>query len=388
LFTNLAFFTNGIKDTFSVKSVVNAIGYIWELPGGATYQQLTDTSIAVLFSDTITLSTTSPRYVKVYSLSACDTSLAKSITLTKVSPSTPSTILKEDGVSTATSNVCSFVGSSLVYKIRKVANATSYSWQMKMGANVSITHLNPLGINDTAISVKYLNGFSKDSLLVSANNCTSSTQKKLMVSAILPPPTPTSITSSTSSYNGCIGNIVNYSVVVGLPNTTQNVANVFRWTKPNNTAIINSNADSSIITLQFNQGYTGGSITVKGQTLCGIQGSAKSQVLTHTACPTGTKLTDVSTNLEGETDQSNSVIFPNPNMGSFFLKIHSNSRSNSQSKIVITDVYGRVLDEENIQHIHGVVNKKLHLPNLTNGLYFLIYKENKNYKKVLFEIRK
>jgi hypothetical protein len=126
-----------------------------------------------------------------------------------------------------------------------------------------------------------------------------------------------SIASSTGAYNACIGNSITYSALVSAPSTSQVAASLFRWTKPNNTTITSASADSSTITLQFNTGYIGGTLSVKGQTSCGTQGTAKSQALTHAGCATGTKMSlPVTTTDAGSFELS---LYPNPTAGEFKL---------------------------------------------------------------------
>jgi hypothetical protein len=119
---------------------------------------------------------------------------------------------------------------------------------------------------------------------------------------------------------------------------------MYRWTKPNNTLILSANSDSSSIVLKFNTGYTGGSITVKGQTACGALGTAKTQALTHSSCPTGTRQQYVSKGLV-LTDEI--VVSPNPTQSSWSLRIPAVS---DNMKIVIRDVQGRVVGSIDLSH--------------------------------------
>ncbi|MCX6293087.1 MAG: hypothetical protein NT127_02160, partial [Sphingobacteriales bacterium] len=75
-YTQSAFLISGIKDTFRTNTISGATGYLFETPVGSLVQQLNDTTIAVVFPDTLTVSASLPKYIKVYSLSSCDTSLA------------------------------------------------------------------------------------------------------------------------------------------------------------------------------------------------------------------------------------------------------------------------------------------------------------------------
>ena len=285
LFTQSAFATTGVADTFRIRAVANATGYIWKAPVGSTLTRVNDTTIAVVFANTITV----PDSIKVYTLSACDTSLVRGLALIKTTAAAPGSILKTDGVTVAVTDVCPNVGGSVTYKIRKVATVISYNWYLTRGTKATITHINPLGVNDTAIIVNYQSGFTADSINVSCSNgCGTSAVKLLKVSAILLPPTPSTITASTSNFYPCPTNTVQYTVTSPAATTAQSSKAVYRWTRPANTTITASNADSSVITIRFESNYAGGSLSVKCQTACGIQGTAKSQTLYYTPpTPTG-----------------------------------------------------------------------------------------------------
>ncbi len=469
MYTQSVYLIAGIRDTFRINQVANATGYIWEVPRGTLIQRLTDTSVALIFADTITLSTASPRYVKAYSLSACDTSLAKSLTLTRTLSTTPTIIQKEFSPLSilATTSVCSFVGIREVYRIKKVATAQSYNWTLKLGTYATITHINPVGPNDTAVYVNFINGFTKDTLNAAAvNGCGISAYKTLALNAsfatptvtaitsgssnfapcignsvqytaiasvpttsqsaistfrwtkpnnttitgatsdsgtitirydlgyaggaitakgqsacgiagvaksvtlLYLTPTPTSITSTTGLYNGCIGTAMVFTAVVPAPTTTQVAAAIYRWTKPNNTTITSAAADSSSITLQYNTGYTGGSLTVKGQTPCLTLGTAKSQALTHTGCPVGS-LTQIAGFKLLNPPLQQALIYPNPNNGNFTININTKSGKTEPVEIIIVDLYGKVVNQYYSESNQGVINQNVSLKPVSSGLYIV-----------------
>ena len=237
LYTQTAFASSGVRDTFRTVQIANATGYFWEIPTGSISQRLNDTTITVVFPDTITLSATDPRFVKVYSLSACDTSLAKSITLTKATAATPGTIYNSftAGATTgsaAVTAVCSIVGGAgTTYKIRKVATATAYAWSVKSGANMMVIHENAEGINDTAITVQYLSGFLADSIFVrSVNGCGASAAKGIKVSATTPS-APAAITITSLGTINCGQPRYRYAAPATLPiaTTTAGAATGWQW---------------------------------------------------------------------------------------------------------------------------------------------------------------
>jgi hypothetical protein len=259
-----------------------------------------------------------------------------------------------------------------------------------VGTKATITHINALGANDTAVVVTFLSGFTKDTLSVtSVTPCSESVAKTVILNATLLPPTPTSITSSTGSYNACIGNQITYTRVVAEPTATQVAASVYRWTKPNNTVIVSAAADSSSITLQFNTGYTGGSVTCKGQTPCGILGTAKSQALTHTGCAAGTVIIPMAKNSNNvESLDLELKVYPNPNDGNFNLDVKSNSLNQQSLVIQIIDFNGKIIKKYTAKTESGIFSKHFSESNLAAGVYTLRVISNKTIKEVKLLIDK
>lgn len=238
MYTQSSFTSSGLRDTYRTNQIANATGYLWEVPAGSITQRLNDTTITIVFPDTISLSTSDPRTVKVYSLSACDTSLAKSITLTRVSAASPGTIYNSftAGATTgpaAVTAVCPIVGGAgTTYKIRKVATANAYAWTVKTGSNMIITHENTAGsINDTAITVQYLNGFVTDSIFVrSINGCGMSAARAIKVTAT-PPAAPATITVTSLGTSTCGRPRYRYTAPAVLPvaTATAGAASGYQW---------------------------------------------------------------------------------------------------------------------------------------------------------------
>jgi lysophospholipase L1-like esterase len=458
------YYTQTENISYTASSANNAASYFWTVPTGATLVSgQGTTSINVIFVSTFVSGN-----ITVQSISPCGNSVAKSLTVYKRVAAAPALIQKEFAPVSiaAVTNVCGLI--SETYRIKKVAYATSYNWNFTNGNKASINHINGFGINDTAVVVTFLSGFTKDTFSVSAiTECNTSMAKTIILNSTLLPPTPTNIISSTGNYNPCLGNQIAYTVVVALPSTTQTVASVYRWTKPNNTTIISAtsdsssitlqfnagyaggaisvkgqtacgqfgtaktvnlqystptptsvvsssgvynacigstitfsmtvpaptstqiaavmyrwtrpnyttilsaNADSSIITLLFNTGFTGGSLTVKGQTACGNYGSAKTQLLTNVGCASGTKMYSKSSD---DFKSQHALVFPNPNNGNFTLKFNNRFKTN----IIIRDVNSSVMATYQTIGNNEQEDFKINNLNLPAGLYFIsIQNDNK-----------
>ena len=352
--------------TYSITAVNNAASYLWAVPSGVTLVSgQGTTSVNVVFASSFVSGN-----ITVQSISPCGNSTAKTLTVYKRVAATPPAIQKDFSPISiaAVTNVCGLV--SETYRIKKVTYATSYNWKMTVGTKATITHINALGINDTAVIVTFLSGFTKDTISVaSVTPCSVSSAKTVVLNATLLPPTPSSITSSTGIYNACIGNQIAYTVVVPAPTATQVAASVYRWTKPNNTVIVSAAADSSSITLQFNVGYTGGSVTCKGQTPCGIQGTAKSQALTHTGCPTGTKFSNPISVINIE----KASISPNPNKGDFLFTLHTGIVENKKINISVVNIFGKQIKNIEAYNVKGSVVVNVKNLDLVDGIYFVKY---------------
>lgn len=421
--------------TYTAATVSTASSYTWTVPAGVTIVSGQGTnSISVTFANSFVSGTFS-----VVANNACGSSTsARTLVVYRRVAATPGTIQKEFSPTSiaAVTNVTGLV--SETYRIRKVTYATSYNWSMNRGTSATITHINPLGANDTAVIVTFANCFLRDTLSVrSVTPCSISTVRTAILiayttpasvlgittvggnfatcigttktftavrgtptttqapiasfrwtrpanttivsatsdsasitvsfntgytggsmsargvsqcgtigttasTAILQflPPSVLSIASSTGSYNACIGNSITYSALVSAPSTSQVAASVFRWTKPNNTTITSAAADSSTITLQFNTGYIGGTLSVRGQTSCGTLGTARNQSLTRTGCPAGTKMSvPVTTTTTNSFEVS---LYPNPSAGEFKLMINAPLNKN-KAIVKVIDIQGRLM---------------------------------------------
>lgn len=466
---------NNVSDTviYKTRILANTSAYRWTVPanvnivGGNGSNTITtsDTALVVTFNSAFVSGN-----ISVQAFAPCGLSLSsKSLTVYKRVAATPSTVAETfNGTAAAIPAKTSVCGlTTATYRIRKVTYATAYTWSMRNGSLATITSLNGAGANDTAVTVTFLSGYTRDTLQVqSITPCSISAAKITVLSAILAPPavsnitastgnttpcigdvvsytasslapttsqsavavyrwtrpnfttitsasadsstitlsfntgftggnliastrsacgisgssrtlalqylppTPTSITSSTASYNFCWGSQATFTAVVPVPSSSQRAASVYRWTIPNNSVIIAAAADSSSITLQFNTGYTGGNLIVRGQTLCGAQGSTKTQALTRTGCPTGTR------NLYTKGENMINIkadVFPNPNKGSFTVMIQTGIIENVKANIQIVDMMGRVVNQFNAINNNGVILQKVADEKLVNGVYNIKY---------------
>jgi hypothetical protein len=131
--------------------------------------------------------------------------------------------------------------------------------------------------------------------------------------------------------------------------------------------------------LVFDSLYTGGTLSVKGQTICGVLGASKSQALTHTGCAVGAKNLYVKSELNKSKFEVS--IFPNPTTNNFNLIIKSDQINNASSvskkaMIKLSDVQGRVID------LYFLDINKINVigESLKHGVYFMEVTQGENVK--------
>ncbi|MFN9710591.1 MAG: T9SS type A sorting domain-containing protein, partial [Bacteroidota bacterium] len=463
---------------YRINRVTGADSYSWTAPAGASIVSgQGDTSVLIKFARTFTSGA-----VIVKAVAVCGESANRSLTVFRRIAALPGAIQKSFVPSVvAQTAVCG--KASETYMIRKVKYATSYSWTLKNGTNASITSVNGAGDNDTAVVVTFAPGFTTDSLIVRANTaCSQSLDRRIFLTALSVTPAVTSITSSTgnfapcagatgitytatalaptsaqspinvfrwtlpagvarvsansdsseitvdylSTYKGgaiaargqsacgilgtaksitlqylpptpvsitgsttapCVGNVITYTANVNPPTATQATAVRYRWTRPKNTTVVGATSDSSSIDVSFNTGYTGGSITVKGETACGVFGGVRS--LTLTLCPPPAAR---GFNSNVNTFENNSTvvdqIYPNPNNGNFKLTVNTGIMENVNATVRVVDIYGRLISQFNAPNTNGLIITDYKGSNLANGVYTVQYTVGSVSKSMKFVVQK
>ncbi len=221
--------------------------------------------------------------IKVAALSACGSRAARALNIRKTGASaTPTSILSSfnPNVPPVTS-VCG--PGTYTYRIRVNQGATSYNWSLKNGTNATIEHLSS-GATDTAVNVIFDAGFTSDSLIVSAtNSCATSLTRRIYLRVnTLSPPSVASLNGETSP---CRGTAYNYIATANTPSSVQTSLGSFRWYLPANTSISSANADSSSVYILYGNAFTGGNISIRSQSACGIINSAYKTLVTKYGTP-------------------------------------------------------------------------------------------------------
>lgn len=230
----------GSTASFTAATSTNATNYNWTAPANATIisgqgTQTVTISFASNFvygdiavSATNCVGASAPRKLRVYN-----------------KPGTPGL------VTGGAYEVCA--NTSGTYSITPVVAATSYNWVAPAGATILS------GQGTTSVVVNFGSTFTSGALTVAAvNTCGSSANRTKAIYS--KPSTPGVITGQSGQI--CPGLTLNYSVSAVMGATTYN------WSVPNN-AVITNGQGTNAITVQFNTGFSGGSITVNASNLCG-----------------------------------------------------------------------------------------------------------------------
>jgi hypothetical protein len=292
--------------TYRIRITQGAVSYNWSLKNGtnATIEHLssgsTDTAVNVIFdagftSDSLIVSATN----------ICATSLSRRIYLS-VNTSSPPSVASLSGENspcrgsvynyTATANTPTSVQTSL----------SSFRWYLP--ANTTITSSNA---DSSSVSILYGNAFTGGNIIIrSQSTCgiINSNYKTLVTKYGAP-----GMKSITGQLSPCTNNSYTYSDTSLNIASTQTAIAYYRWTRPTGTTIASSNADSSIVNINFGSTFTGGVISSYGVNACGASGSSKTIQLKYLP-PTPTNITSRSGNYNaciGDTI-SYTVVVPSP----------------------------------------------------------------------------
>lgn len=326
----------GTPVVYRTNKVRYAVSYLWSVPPGATIVSpvmgssinVRDTSITVVFG-----SSYAGGFVSVQSVTGCGVSPLRSIQVNDQVLGTPISI-------SGTLNPCPTIGGpdTTTYRIRKVEDATSYAWNVPVGATIVGRPGGAGTPNDTIILVRWNAAFTTGTIDVSAvNNCMTSTTRSLTLIRKMPT-TPNGImvaTMRTCPYR-------QYAYMIsGLPANSNSVV----WSVPPGATIL-SGQGTLTIKVEYAATAINGNITVTGVNSCGL-GTPRTLAISLPACPSPRtifsrteKMTDIFS-----ADIFETKIFPNPGT-TFNISVPSNSRE--KIHLSITDVSGSIQNRYSI----------------------------------------
>jgi hypothetical protein len=215
---------------------------------------------------------------------------AGSVTLTltsnAISPCTPATssltlsfnpLPASPGAITGTSVFCNPSSAGIfTYSIAPVAGATSYSWTVPAGAIIQGS------ATGTSISVKFTataihNGITGNICVTpnNSNGCGAASSSCLAI--IVQIATPNQPNSISGPDRACAGDVFVYSVAPVARATSYN------WVMPAFATIIGG-AGTNVITVQFNTGFVGGTLTASAANSCGTS-TTRSRAINQNILP-------------------------------------------------------------------------------------------------------
>jgi hypothetical protein len=324
--------------SYKVTNVATVTSYIWTPPTGGTITSGQGTNqITVSYGATFVAS--GP--LTVIANNACGASLARSLTITRNTPATPSAI---------TGQISGLCGqTSVPYSVTLVAGIT-YNWSFSV-ANANIA----TGQGTNAVTANYLPGYVSGAIQVSASNaCGTSANRTLTVKTT--PAIPTSITGSTSV---CANQF-------GVPYSTSPVASAttYTWNVPTGARINDGTVTSTTTSLVT----TATAVTVNFATTAG-----NVRVLATNACGNSSyKTLAVAFNCrENEIEMNDMQLGLYPVPAHEKLNIQFNANVESKYSIQLINLLGKIVLVSSGTSVVGENQNAIDLTNLVPGIYFL-----------------
>lgn len=302
--------------TYSIPAVVGATSYIWTAQAGTTVVTNNGTSADISFASGFTTSA-----ITVRAVNGCGTSTVRSLTVSKVNPSTP-------GLISGPTNVCANMapgGTPATYSVVPVPGATTYTWTVSNG--ISFT-----GQGTSSISFTYPSTFVSGSISVTAGNgCGTSGARTLAVTR-LTPATPGIIDVIETS--PCPNRVYTYTIA-SMPSNATSV----QWTVPAGATGFTGQGTTSI-TVTYPATAVTGTVTAQAISNCGSS-TVRSTEVKLPACPPVepgfSKGSPVATTVASESLAVN--VYPNPTTTEFKVQVNSANRDKVQVRIL--DAQGR-----------------------------------------------
>lgn len=327
-----SFIANATLATYTIRPVANASSYTWTAPAGAS---IVDHPSGTGINDTIVTVSFAPGFVSgnitVTSANGCGSNnSARSLALRTLYPSSTPTI-------TGPTNPCPFIGvGEAVYTIRKISNATSYTWTVP-AIGATAVHPNGPGINDTIIRVTFTSAFTTGAITARADaECGSSSTRTFTLTRQLSS-TPGVLT--TTQIAVCPNRQYTYTLAA-LPSNATGLL----WEVPAGATLVSGQGTLSL-TVSYPSTAFSGVLKVWGTNNCGLSTSARSMTISLPLCPAAPKfaVNSKGASLDATVLPLDAVAMPNPTVSQFIIRIQS-SDARQAIGLKIYDVNGRVLE--------------------------------------------
>ncbi len=347
----------GSSAQYSVAPVVGVSSYTWTAQPGVniTFPNgggINGYVVNVAFPPGFTTSA-----LTVQSVNDCGLSPARSLTITRNAPSTPSPI-------SGPTNVCANIapgGVAATYSVTNTAGVT-YTWTPPAGS----TGLTGQGTN--TISFTYPNGFTSGTVsVIASTGCGTSSARNLSVTK-LNPATPSVI--DVINTQPCPNRQYTYTIASYPLNTTQLV-----WTIPAAGTLV-SGQNTTSITVSYPATAVDGAVTIQALSNCGAS-TVRSVSVKLPACtppPPGpfVKGNTVITLPPSESMEVN--IFPNPSVNDFKLQVIT--AGHEEINVRVLDAQGRLFKQLTVMP-YQTINLGAELK---AGAYMIEVRQGKNVK--------
>ena len=345
---------------YSITPVSTADYYIYTPPVGATINgsslpfSTVDTFVVVTFGNTYTGDTLRIKGGSCFGIGA---ERKLRINRRTTVPSTPPAL---SGGSTK--GVCN---SQLVYSTKVTGGAVTYTWSTTVPGALLNGVSTPVTTTDTFITATWPLSATGGNLIVKANNnCGSSANRVQAITTV--PATPTAISGKDTVCTNA-SEFYSSNAVYG--------ATSYTWTVP---AQVTVNAGQGTITstLRFNATAGTRAIKVKAGNACGSGGTFTKNVVA-VVCP---RFGEYSANNLFEVDA-----YPVPVSDN--LTINFNSPADEQYRMLLLDISGRVVREEQVSAVEGNNTLLWNMSEYHSGLYFLVVqgKEGVSQTRIIVE---
>ncbi|MEP7168616.1 MAG: T9SS type A sorting domain-containing protein, partial [Bacteroidota bacterium] len=334
---------SGMTVTYTCPVASGATSYTWTPPtGGVVVSGQGTRQIVINYTAGFTTSGT----LSVVANNACGSGPARTLTITRNTPSAPSIITGQ------AYGACN--GSAIPYSVTNAAGVT-FNWSFNTG-NATIA----TGQGTNAITVNFSGAYVSGTLSVTASNgCATSAARNMVIRAF--PSVPGSITGASTVCAHQFG--VSYSII---PVT---YATIYTWQAPNGCHIsdgVTTSPSRTLITtatsVTVNFGGNAGNVVVKAGNACGY--SAFSVHYVSFTCRMA------------EENQFDASVYPNPSEGDFTITVQNGA--DEKTAINVMDATGRLV--QNI--ISAASNSQIQLSNLLPGVYSAVVTNGDN-RKVL-----
>jgi hypothetical protein len=327
----------GDAGIYSTGTVARARTYTWTVPTGMTIVSGQGTNIINVI--------TGPSYtggtVSVACNNTCGTGPSRSRTVSLNIPGTPAPI------SGQATGLCNSTG--VVFSTTGTPEATSYLWSVPPGVTIVS------GQGTGTITVNVSNTFTTGSINVTGqNSCGFGLTRSLTIFGT--PGQAGPISGPTAICPGATGIVYQVATVAG--------ADVYTWTVPAGATIV-SGQGTKIITVDYNTTPASGLvISVRTSNNCGLSPiRSLSGISVNSANCGGPRSGDNSAMLSGFS------IFPNPATDRITLNFET--MQDSDYRIRITDVAGRLVFTEEGAAVEGINRKDYAVDHLNGGIYFV-----------------